>query len=244
MCGRYRLDAAVDEVAAAFDAEPSPDLEHVRVAERYNIAPTQGVAVVVPRPDGSAGPDRLLTAMRWGIIPQWMKPEEGGKPPAGWINARAETAAEKPAFRGAFKYRRCVVPATGFYEWQKPESGPDRGHKVPHAVAPADGGCLGFAGLWETWSAPDGSKLDTVTILTTAPNAEMRELHDRMPVVLDPADHDRWMTTPPEEAPSLTTLLRPAPDGTLEATPVSRRVNNPRHDDASCLEPADPTTLF
>ena len=227
MCGRYALTPDRETVLTEFDAQPVGDLDHLRVTERYNIAPTQPVAVVVP---GERG--RRLTAMRWGIIPQWMKSEDGGKPPAGWINARAETAAEKPAFRGAFKYRRCLVPASGFYEWAKRD-----GSKQPYYIQAADDRLLAFAGLWETWTPPDGSELDTVTILTTTPNAMMAELHDRMPVVLEPEAHDAWMTTPPEDATTLRRRLGPAAEGTLSKTPVSRRVNRPKHDDPACLEP-------
>lgn len=228
MCGRYALTADRRAIIDEFGARLADDLDPLHVTERYNIAPTQPVAVIVPQTEG-----RLLTAMRWGIVPQWMKPEAGGKPPAGWINARAETAADKPAFHGAFKYRRCLVPASGFYEWAKRD-----GSKQPYYVRSAEDRLLAFAGLWETWTPPDGSELDTVTILTTEPNAMMAELHDRLPVVLDPGDYDRWMATPPEEAESLTELLRPAPDGTLSKTPVSRRVNSPKHDDPACLERA------
>ena len=227
MCGRYALTLDRETVLTAFNAQPVGDLDHLRVTERYNIAPTQPVAVVLP---GQRG--RRLTAMRWGIIPQWMKPEEGGKPPAGWINARAETAAEKPAFRGAFKYRRCLVPASGFYEWAKRD-----GSKQPYYIQSADDRLLAFAGLWETWTPPDGSELDTITILTTTPNAMMAELHDRMPVVLEPEAHDAWMTTPPEDATTLRRRLGPAAEGTLSKTPVSRWVNRPKHDDPACLEP-------
>ena len=226
MCGRYALTPDREVIVDEFNTQLAGDLDHLRLAGRYNIAPTQAVAVIVPHRKG-----RLLTAMRWGILPQWVKPEEGGKPPAGWINARGETAAEKPAFRGAFRYRRCLVPASGFYEWAKRD-----GSKQPYYVRPADERLLAFAGLWETWTPPDGGELDTVTILTTEPNEMMSELHDRMPVVLDRADYNRWMTTPPEDAKSLTDLLTPAPEGTLEKIPVTRRVNSPKNDDPACLE--------
>ena len=228
MCGRYSLIPTRESIVDEFNIGVVTDIDHVRITERYNIAPTQPVAVIVPHP----GQGRVLTAMRWGIIPQWMKPKEPGKVPAGWINARAETAATKPAFRGAFKYRRCVVPASGFYEWQKL----DDGSKQPYLIQPADDGLMAFAGLWETWCPPDGSELDTVTILTTEANAMMATIHDRMPVILSRDDLDRWMTTPPERCAGLTDLLVPAADGTLGKTAVSRRVNNPRHDDAGCAE--------
>ena len=227
MCGRYALTPDREVIVDEFNTQLAGDLDHLRVAGRYNIAPTQAVAVIVPHREG-----RLLTAMRWGDHPAMDEAGGGGaKPPAGWINARAETAADKPAFRGAFKYRRCLVPASGFYEWAKRD-----GFKQPYYIQPADDRLLAFAGLWETWTPPDGSELDTVTILTTEPNEMMSELHDRMPVVLDRGVYDRWMTTPPEQAKSLTDLLTPAPEGTLEKVPVSRWVNSPKHDDPACLE--------
>lgn len=229
MCGRYSLTPTRASIVDEFNIGVVTDLDHVNITERYNIAPTQPVAVVVPSQKG-----RMLTAMRWGIIPQWMKPKEGGKPPAGWINARAETASSKPAFRGAFKYRRCIVPASGFYEWQKLSDGT----KQPWLMCGADEKTMGLAGLWETWMPPDGSELDTVTILTTSPNTMMAELHDRMPVILDPDHWDEWMNTEPRRAAQLEGLLAPAMDGTIYKTAVSRRVNNVRNDGAACVEPA------
>lgn len=142
MCGRHSLTPNLDE----FDIGVRADPDHVEITDRYNIAPTQPVAVVVPTPSKQ----RMLTAMRRGIIPQWMKPTAKGKPPAGWINARAETASAKPAFSGAFKYRRCIVPAMGFYEWEKRVDGP----KQPWLMRGADDKTLSFAGQWETWCHP------------------------------------------------------------------------------------------
>ncbi|MEM1107276.1 MAG: SOS response-associated peptidase [Planctomycetota bacterium] len=228
MCGRYSLTPNKASIVDEFNIGVATDLDHVKIFTRYNIAPTQPVAVVVPTPNKQ----RMLTAMRWGIIPQWMKPTAKGKPPSGWINARAETASIKPAFRGAFKYRRCIVPATGFYEWQKRDDGP----KQPWLMRSADEKTMGFAGLWETWCPPDGSELDTVTILTTEPNVMMAEIHDRMPVILDPDHWDRWMQTEPAESGQLEGLLAPAMDGTIYKTAVSTRVNNVRKDDEACQE--------
>jgi putative SOS response-associated peptidase YedK len=200
------------------------------VFERYNIAPTQAVAVVLPCEQG-----RSLTAMRWGFIPQWMKPEDEGIPP-GWINARSETAATKPTFRAAFKYRRCLVPASGFYEWAK--SGGRA--KQPYLIHPGKDELICFAGLWETWSSSDGSHLNTVTILTTDANPTLKAIHHRMPVVLRSEDYDRWIMTDPSRAASLTDLLQPADERMLDHVAVSRRVNSPRHDDPGCHEIVDP----
>lgn len=231
MCGRYALKPKRSTIVDEFKVGKVADLQYTpSVFGRYNIAPTQAVAVVVPSKEG-----RLLTAMRWGLIPGWMKPKEGNKAPSGWINARSETASTKPAFRGAFRYRRCIVPASGFYEWQKLEDG----SKQPWLMRSADEKTMGFAGLWETWMPPDGSELDTVTILTTSPNSMMEEIHDRMPVILDPDHWDRWMTTEPAHSHDLEGLLAPTMDGTTYKTMVSRRVNNVRNDDAACENPMD-----
>lgn len=229
MCGRYSLTPTRESIVDEFNIGVVTDLDYTpSVFGRYNIAPTQPVTVIVETTEG-----RALTAMRWGLIPQWMKPKEGNKVPPGWINARSETAASKPAFRGAYKYRRCVLPASGFYEWTKL----DDGSKQPYLIRPADDGLIGLAGIWETWCPPDGSELNTVSILTTSANPMMSKIHERMPVILDRDDFEPWMTTPPTEANSLTTLLRPAEDGLLYMTAVSRRVNSPRNDDPACLAP-------
>ncbi|MEM6852920.1 MAG: SOS response-associated peptidase [Planctomycetota bacterium] len=230
MCGRFSLTPDRASIVDEFNIGVVTDLDHINVTERYNVAPTQPVAVVLPPPAGRADAGRVLTAMRWGIIPQWMKPQPSGKTPPGWINARAETAPTKPAFRGAFKYRRCVVPASGFYEWEKRSDGP----KQPWLIRAADDKTMGFAGLWETWCPPDGSELHTVTILTTGPNTMMREIHGRMPVILDPEDYDRWMTIEPARAHELEGLLAPAIDGTVYKTAITTRVNSVRHDDPEC----------
>ncbi|MEM9883394.1 MAG: SOS response-associated peptidase [Planctomycetota bacterium] len=230
MCGRYQLATPRANIVDEFKTILSPDLDGYAVSGRYNIAPTQPVAVVVAQKDGGADGSRLLTAMRWGIIPRWMKPQPSGKPPAGWINARSETAATKPAFRGAYKYRRCLVPASGFYEWHKQ----DNGSKQPYLIRSADDGLMALAGLWETWRPPDGSELDTVTILTTSPNRMMAEIHDRMPVILEPEHWDAWTTAQPADTGPLTDLLKPADDGRLYRVAVSSRVNSPRHDDPAC----------
>jgi putative SOS response-associated peptidase YedK len=164
----------------------------------------------------------VLDVFRWGLIPAWAKDAKIGNK---MINARAETVLEKPAFRTAFQRRRCLVPAGGFYEWMK---GP--GGKVPHWIHPAQGGTLTFAGLWESWrGGPDGRPVHSFVILTTAPSRDVASLHDRMPVIVAPEDRDGWLD-PGAQAEDLAELLRPAPDGTLRAHPVSTAVNRPGHD--------------
>ena len=157
--------------------------------------------------------------------------------PAGWFNARAETLNEKPAFRGAYRYRRCLIPADGFFEWPRRDGTKVKG-AAPHLIRPADDGLMAFAGVFEWWSSPDGSELPTCAVVTTTPNALMAGLHDRMPVILQPEDHARWIDM--REGNDPRDLLRPAPDGTLYATEVGPRVGNVRHDDPACLEPAPP----
>lgn len=197
---------------------------------RYNICPTQDVPVV--RAGANAG--RELVMMRWGLVPAWSKDAAIG---SRMINARAETVAEKPSFRDPYKSRRCLIPADGFYEWRKSEGGA----KQPYRMTLAGGAPLAMAGLWEHWEkAPDATALETCTIITTAANASVRPIHHRMPVILKAAAHDAWLdaATPPD---ALSALLCPY-DGALEAHAVSTRVNNPRHDDAACLEPPEPVS--
>lgn len=218
MCGRFTLTAPAEAVAAHYQLKETPFL-----APRYNIAPTQPVAAVRLAPNG----ERELTHFRWGLVPSWAKDLSMG---AKMINARAETAAEKPAFRAAFKRRRCLIPASGFYEWQKIDS-----RKQPMYIHPVDG-LMSFAGLWEIWSSADGDLLETCTILTTEPNGLMSSIHNRMPVILDPDDYSTWLH--PDTKPDLLMhLLRSAPDEWLEAFPVSTAVNSPANDAPGCIEP-------
>ena len=219
MCGRFALVATGEEVAAHYQLPETPF-----IAPRYNIAPTQPVAAV--RLDNAGA--RQLTHFQWGLIPSWSKdPALGSK----MINARAETAADKPAFRAAFKRRRCLIPATGFYEWQATD-----GRKQPMHIRAAGGGLLSLAGLWEVWHAPDGGELETCTILTTTPNVLMEPIHNRMPVILDPADYDMWLD-PATALDQLNHLLRPFAPEMLAAYPVSTAVNRPQNDTADCIAP-------
>jgi putative SOS response-associated peptidase YedK len=218
MCGRYLLTASPEEVAALFgylDGEWFPP--------RYNIAPTQPMAIV--RLIHGA---RRFALVRWGLVPAWV---EDPKQFSLLINARSESAADKPAFRAAMQYRRCLVPASGFYEWRRGS----RGRKEPFWLRPRGGGVIAFAGLWETWNDRDGGEIDSGCILTSPANSEVAEIHDRMPVVIAPADFDRWLRA--ASAVDVLDLLRPAPDGLFEAVAIGDRVNKADNDDPGLLEP-------
>ena len=219
MCGRFSLAATGEEVAAHYQLPEVP-----YVVPRYNVAPTQPVAAV--RLDQAGA--RELTFFQWGLIPSWAKdPAMGSK----MINARAETAAEKPAYRAAFKRRRCLLPATGFYEWHQLD-----GRKQPRYIHPTDDKLMSLAGLWEIWQSPDGGLLETCTILTTTPNSLMESIHNRMPVVVDPLDDGAWLD-PETATDQLQHLLRPYADDRLAAYPVSTAVNRPQNDSEACIAP-------
>lgn len=217
MCGRYELHAHPAAIALAFGLEHPPALR-----PRYNIAPTQDVPVVRVNAHGV----RDLVQVRWGLVPRWAKDPSIGQ---RMINARGETAATKPAFRNAFRRHRCLVPANGFYEWRQAADG----RKQPLWIGRADGGLLAFAGLCERWLGPDGQPLDTCAILTTGANALIAPLHDRMPVIVAPADYARWLD--PDEADPQA-LVQPFDAAAMAFHPVSTRVNSVRHDDAGLLE--------
>jgi putative SOS response-associated peptidase YedK len=226
MCGRFNLTASGEEIAEAFGLDETPPL-----APRYNIAPTQPIAVVRLDP---AARRRRLASLVWGLVPEGAPETE-----RGFINARAETAWQKPSFREAFARRRCLVPATGFYEWQRTE-----GRRQPWLFALASGGVLAFAGLWEP-PAREGAP-PTCTILTTEPNDLARTVHDRMPVILAREAWPPWLDPERRGAMELRSLLRPYPADAMAARPVSRAVNSPRNDTPQCLEPpeAEPSRLF
>ncbi|MEJ8571687.1 SOS response-associated peptidase [Microbaculum marinum] len=226
MCGRYALTLPPQAVR-----EFMGFLELPNFPPRYNIAPTQPIAVV--RLSSGA---RSFTLMRWGLLPSWVKDP---KDFPTLINARSEGAAAKPAFRAAMRRRRCLIPADGFYEWQKTHNG----RKVPHLIRRPGGAPFAFAGLWESWMGADGSEIDTATIMTTAANDHLRPLHDRMPVIVMPDDFDRWLDATDRPADDVADLLRAAPEDYFEAFPISTRVNSVANDDADIQAPlAEPTT--
>ena len=221
MCGRFTLFEADKVLSKEFGLSGIPPL-----SPRYNIAPSQPVAAVRT---ASAGNRRELALLRWGLIPSWSKdPAIGNR----LINARAETVREKPSFRNAFRRCRCLIPANGFYEWQRQERG-----KQPYFVRMRDGRLFAFAGLWDRWESPDKGAIETCTILTTASNAVLSSIHDRMPVILPPGEYDRWLDPALRNTDSLATLLVPFPAENMLAFPVSSRVNTPTVDDKECMAP-------
>lgn len=217
MCGRYDLNEHPAVIRLRFQLGLLPELQ-----PRYNIAPGQLAPIV--RLTADAEP--ACAMLRWGLIPFWSKDEKIGY---RTINARAESVASAPAFRAAYRMRRCIVPANGFFEWKQSERG-----KQPYRVKPADAPLFGFAGLWETWRAPGGDKVESYTIITTEANELVRELHSRMPVILAPEDYGKWLNV---ENPEAGELLRPYASERLLIHPVSTHVNNARFDDPSCIEP-------
>jgi putative SOS response-associated peptidase YedK len=223
MCGRFALtDTSEKLLAESFDLNHVPDL-----SPRYNIAPTQPVATIVQEADSG---QRQLLVMHWGLIPRWAKDR---KMASRMINARGETAHEKPSFRAAFRYRRCLVIADGFFEWQAQDSGP----KQPLFIHLADHRPFGMAGLYEHWTDPDtGELLTTCTIITTAANAFMTPIHQRMPVILPREHYAGWLDPRQTDAAAVRPLLGQYPAGQMAAFPVSRRVNSPANDDPGVIE--------
>lgn len=223
MCGRFTLTSDPAAIQAAFPGVEVPDT----LVSRYNIAPTQAVAVL--RNTGT----NKVELLRWGLIPSWAKdPAIGSR----LINARAETLAEKPAFRHAFRRRRCLVLADGFYEWrQDPEPG-SRG-KTPLYFRLKSGRPFAFAGLWEEWRTPEGELWPTCTIITTTPNSLLENVHTRMPVILQPEFRARWLDPEEQDVVSLGQVLRPYPAEEMEGYPVSRQVNDPKNDVPALVAP-------
>ena len=224
MCGRFALISDTEQLIAEFGVAPESVAMMPDSVPRYNVAPTQPVAAIRL----NEAKQRELTFFQWGLIPSWSKdPKIGSR----MINARSETVAEKPSFRAAFKRRRCIIPADGFYEWQKLEN-----RKQPVFIHHAEKRPFALAGLWEMWSDPAGSMLQTCTILTTRPNELMAPIHNRMPVILEAEDYDMWLD--PGDDPQIALhLLRPYPAEKMDAYPVSTFVNSPRNDAPACIEP-------
>jgi putative SOS response-associated peptidase YedK len=220
MCGRYSLHASPEVVSLMFGLSEVPAFQ-----PRYNIAPTTPVLVV--REGGAA-------MLRWGLVPRWAR-DVNGKPPsgAGMNNARAETVAEKPSFREAYRRRRCLIPASGFYEWKL-----EGKLKQPYYIHPAAGELFAFAGIWERWEGA-GGPLETCAVITTEPNAVMAPIHERMPVIVAPADYGRWLA-------GSEGLLQPCPAAAIAAHPVSRAVNRAANEGPDLLLPLptgyNPTT--
>ena len=221
MCGRFSLGADAARLAAQFDLFEAPAW-----TPRYNIAPTQSAPTIVI---ASADSRRRFTLHRWGLIPSWAKDPAIG---TQMINAQAETVATKPAFRAAFRKRRCLVLADGFYEW-----GQQGRQKQPYHIRLRDGRPFAIAGLWERWEGAGGTPITSCTLLTMAANDLIGEFHHRMPVILDPGDYDLWLDPGVQDAERLEPLLRPYPPDQMRAYPVSARVNNPAHDDPDCIAP-------
>ena len=235
MCGRFTLTIpSYEDLAAALGVDPAPGAADL-FRPRYNIAPTDSTWVVRL----GAERQRELALLEWGLVPRWSKTlMQAGRP----INARAETLEKKPVFRESLERRRCVVASDGFFEWDK--SGPV---KQPLWFRPANGGLLLLGGLWDSWRTEEGTRRQTFTIVTTAPNREVAPVHDRMPLVLAERDVDTWLDVPPRGAPtaipdSIRTLIRSAPDGSLVPTLVSKRVGSVKNDDPSILLPDAPVT--
>ena len=223
MCGRYSLTSPLAALHEVFEFHERPNL-----APRANIAPGQDVAAVRLGEDEGA---RHFVWLRWGLIPSWAKdPGIGNR----MINARAETVAEKPAFRTAFRARRCLILADGFYEWRREGAG-----KQPYRIARPDGRPFAFAGLWERWQDPEGGeRIESCTIITTEANALLSDVHPRMPVILGAQDFDAWLVpgATPEAAQS---LLKACPPGALFCYRVSTRINSPANDDLALIEPLE-----
>lgn len=221
MCGRFVITHPAAALAALFDALPANDLPE---APRHNVCPTQPVAAVT---SGEGG--RRLVALRWGFLPAWYKSPTDGPL---LINARAETVAEKPAFRAAVRERRCLVPADGFYEWQKDAEG----RRLPWFVSRRDGAPMVFGGLWQGWER-DGQRLVTCAIVTTPANATLAPIHDRMPLIIEPTDWPLWLG---EAGHGAARLMRPAADDLLEAWRVGTEVNSNRAQGPGLSRPLGP----
>ena len=219
MCGRFNLQTPAADLVKFFDLLRTPGLQ-----PRFNIAPTQPT-LVIRRTDTGRSPDLL----HWGLIPSWSKdPKIGSR----MINARGETVAEKPSFRAAFKRRRCLIPASGFYEWKK-----NGATKQPYHIGMQNDQLFAFAGLWEYWKGADDSVIESCTIITTEANQLLADLHDRMPVILYSEDYDCWLDSENDDKDELQSLLVPHDPDAMVFYPVSTIVNNPRNEVPDCVEP-------
>ena len=221
MCGRFAMTLPSKKAMARFNIK-----EEIDLAPRHNIAPSQHVAVV-----RAAEPKQNeLVMMRWGLIPSWAKEENSGYK---MINAKAETVAEKPAFKAAFKKHRCLIPASGFYEWKAEGTA-----RQPYFIRMKDESLFGFAGLWERWEGKAGNAIESVTIITTEANSLIGEIHDRMPVIIGRKNYNLWLNPEPLSSDNMN-LLNPFDPDQLTLYPVSKTVNNPKNDTPECFERAD-----
>ena len=224
MCGRYRLSRRKQIVEEYFDCPDWQDDWN----PRYNIAPTQPVPVIRHNPKE---PVRQISLMKWGLIPHWAKAPSVA---TGTINAKSETATEKPAFRDPMKFRRCLIPADGFYEWKR-----TGGAKQPFCFEVNNGELFGLAGLWDGWKDASGNWVKTCSILTTTPNAVTSAVHNRMPVILDPARYDLWLDPRTNDVAAVSELLKPFDARLMRCYPVSTRLNHVENDDVECSRPVE-----
>ena len=233
MCGRYRLSRRKQIIEEHFETADWQD----DWSPRYNIAPTQSVPVIRQHPKESV---RQISIMRWGLIPNWAKDPSIA---AGTINAKSETAATRPAFRDPLKLRRCLIPADGFYEWQRTGRS-----KQPYCFEVNQAALFAFAGLWDGWKNAEGQWIKTCSILTTTPNAVTSAVHNRMPAILDRATYDLWLDPDMTSVQVISELLKPYDSNPMRSYPVSNRVNRVEHDDEECCRlvevTADQNTLF
>ena len=233
MCGRYRLSRRKQVVDEYFGSDSGEE----EWSPRYNVAPTQSVPVIRQNPKERV---RELSLVRWGLIPSWAKEPSIA---AGMINARSETASTKPAFRDALKFRRCLIPADGFYEWQRTGKA-----KQPYCFEVNEGELFAFAGIWDRWRDPDGKTVETCSILTTTPNAVTSAVHDRMPVILAPDSYDLWLDPGMLNVAAASELLKPYDARLMRCYPIGTRINRVANDDEACSRRAEPalaqTQLF
>lgn len=221
MCGRYSLTGEEGRIMRQFELYQIP-----RLIRRYNIAPSQSVPIVRLTPEGQ----RECVFVRWGLLPSWAKEP---KTDYSTINARAETVATKPAFRDAFRLRRCLVPASGYYEWA---ARPGSKTKQPYYISLREGGLFAFAGLWEHWEK-EGTVIESCTIIVTEANELTRAIHDRMPVILEGQDYELWLSAEGRQVEHLQSVLKSFPSEQMQAYPVSTAVNNPKNESETCIEP-------
>jgi len=229
MCGRFTLITDPAQLQIAFPWVSFPNAMQ-NIPPRYNIAPSQPVAVIPNTPP------HLPDFFTWGLVPSWAK-----DPQIGYrlINARAETLARKPSFRNAYRRRRCLILADGFYEWK---AGTNPRQKTPYFIHMKDKSPFAIAGLWEIWQSADGSEIKSCTIITTQPNSLLKPIHNRMPVILKKQDYPVWLSPDEQPPENIQPLLAPYPADKMIAYPVSRRVNNPTNDSPECIQPEKQVT--